>query len=121
MRTYERLAADPHPECEHFWVGQGTTTICDPPIFHTVCPICRTFRAMSPPYDPAEDRSPAGDWTGWKINYSLEWFSPEFTDGIIEEAAAMMRERERVKAVNEQAHRDLLARREKWKEKGQNP
>ena len=49
---------DPHPECQHAWLGIGATTICDPPISHSVCFSCRTFRHQAHGYMPGEVGEP---------------------------------------------------------------
>ena len=49
MTKSTRLETDPNPDCEHDWLGIGWTTICEPPIFHSACFECRTFKHVQDP------------------------------------------------------------------------
>lgn len=30
--------------CDHKWMSIGCSTVCEPPVYHSVCPVCRLFR-----------------------------------------------------------------------------
>lgn len=45
----EKCDTDPNPECEHRWLALGWTTICEPPIAHSVCFKCQTFKHVQDP------------------------------------------------------------------------
>ena len=66
------MTTDPHPECSHEWRHVGWTTICEPPIAHSVCFKCRTFKHVR---DPGGETARAyGDANGKEsITFALEW------------------------------------------------
>lgn len=58
--------------CDHEWCGLGWTTICEPPIAHSVCFKCRTFKHVK---DPGGEVGKAyGDPDAVEtVTYSDEW------------------------------------------------
>lgn len=71
----EYLKIDPQPWCEHEWRAKGWTTIIEPPIAHSVCFKCRTFKHVSQRLE----------WPGLptkeeETRYSKEWMYPDNWD-----------------------------------------
>ena len=59
--------------CNHEWVSIGCSTVCDPPVFHSACGKCRTFRHQKF-YDDRDGADKDGKISDeW---FDKEWFGP---------------------------------------------